>query len=353
MLSKINRWLLELFSDSDINKLLGIVAVVAAVLWLFLRELAPLLLSVLFAYLLESAVQKLTVRWRLRRLTAVSVVISGVVLTIIISLYALPRFLLQLRELGDNLPRVASLLEAAIAGINAYLPAEAALEKSLVVEKTGEAFAFAGQYLLNNTLNFAGNVLSIFLYMVLLPLLVFFMLKDKDILLAYVRRFLPSPPALTKLWGAIDKEFGSYVRGKFIEATIVGALSWIVFLFFGMNNGFALATLIGLSVFVPFVGAIAVTIPVVLFAYLQFGWSAEFGWIIGLYTFIQVFDGQILVPLLFSEAVKIHPVALFSAIIFFGNLWGVWGVFFSIPFAAALKHIINFIDARRRRDESG
>ena len=145
----------------------------------------------------------------------------------------------------------------------------------------------------------------------------------------------------------MDEQFGSYVRGKLIEAGLLFSVSWIAFLFLGLKYSFALALMIGFSVFVPFVGAVAVTFPVVAVAYLQFGWSSEFAWVVAIYTVIQTLDGQALVPLLFSEVVKLHPVVIFAAIIFFGNLWGFWGVFFAIPLASLVKTLLHVINTRR------
>ena len=60
-----------------------------------------------------------------------------------------------------------------------------------------------------------------------------------------------------------------------------------------------------------------------------------------IYVFIQILDGNVLVPLLFSEAVNLHPVAILLAVIFFGGIWGVPGVFFAIPLATLIKAAIN------------
>ena len=81
------------------------------------------------------------------------------------------------------------------------------------------------------------------------------------------------------------------------------------------------------------VGYYLMAIPVMLVALFQFGLTGDFYWVVGLYMLIQVLDGNVLVPLLFSEAVDLHPVAIIIAVLVFGGLWGVWGVFFAIPLA--------------------
>jgi len=98
----------------------------------------------------------------------------------------------------------------------------------------------------------------------------------------------------------------------------------------------------GLSVMIPYVGATLVTFPVLGVAAMQWGFVAdEFMYVAIAYSIIQAMDGVVLVPLLFSEAVNLHPVAIVVAILFFGGFWGFWGVFFAIPLATAVKAILN------------
>jgi putative permease len=98
----------------------------------------------------------------------------------------------------------------------------------------------------------------------------------------------------------------------------------------------------GLSVIIPYVGATLVTFPVIAVAYMQWGLSQdEFMYVMIAYSIIQAVDGVVLVPLLFSEAVNLHPVAIIVAILFFGGLWGFWGIFFAIPLATVVKSVIT------------
>ncbi|MGI9298404.1 MAG: AI-2E family transporter [Gammaproteobacteria bacterium] len=346
MLQKLNAWLDSVFRNSDINKLLAVGAALLLFLWFFAGEITPLFGGLLAAYLLEGGVQRLEKRG-ISRAAAATLTVLLTVSAVAVLLGLLPLFALQLRGVANDLPNIVDSLVAAAAAVDAHLPGELLPEEKQIRADAGDAVASAGKFLLDNSLGIAVNVFSLFLYLVLTPLLVFFLLKDKTLLLAMIQRYSPKTPIFGELWAGMDAQFGSYIRGKFIEAAVIGVLSWAAFSFWDLNYAFSLAALIGLSVFVPFVGAIAVTFPVLALAYIQFGASPEFWWIVGLYTVIQVLDGQVLVPLLFSEVVKLHPVAIFTAIIFFGNLWGLWGVFFAIPLASIIKTIALVIDARR------
>jgi putative permease len=168
------------------------------------------------------------------------------------------------------------------------------------------------------------------------------MLKDKSELLTGVSRFLPKERRLIRQVGAeMNTQIANYIRGKVIEILIVGTTSIIIFLLFDLRYAILLGVLVGLSVLIPYIGAAVVTIPVAVIAYMQWGPSNEFFWLMTVYLIIQGLDGNVLVPLLFSEAVNLHPVAIILAVLVFGSFWGLWGVFFAIPLATLVKALIN------------
>ena len=202
--------------------------------------------------------------------------------------------------------------------------------------------ASMGQMLVTKGLSSIPSMLALFVYLVLIPLMVFFFLKDRDQLISWFSGFLPERrPLLDRIWGELNLQFANYARGKGIEILIIGSASYLVFAVFSLNYAALLGLLVGLSVIVPDIGATLVTIPVVVVAYAQFGVTPDFFWVFGAYAVIQVLDGNVLVPLLFSEAVNLHPVAIVIAVLFFGGLWGLWGVFFAIPLATLVNAILS------------
>lgn len=146
---------------------------------------------------------------------------------------------------------------------------------------------------------------------------------------------------IMQVWQESTVQFANYVRGKALEIVIVGVVTYVAFKLMGLNYAALLAFLVGLSVVIPFIGAAIVTIPVAAIALFQWGWGNEFIWLMVVYGVIQALDGNVLVPLLFSEVVNLHPVIIISAVLFFGGLWGLWGVFFAIPLATLLKAVIT------------
>ena len=189
------------------------------------------------------------------------------------------------------------------------------------------------------TISFAFNAL---IYAILIPLMVFFFVKDKDTLLPLISFFAPEKKSLMdSIFSEMNDQLYNYVTGKLIEIFIVTSVSYLVFSLLGLPYTFLLALLVGLSVIIPFFGAILVTIPVLLVGLYEWGLTENFYWLLGLYIIIQVLDGNLLVPFLFSARNKLHPVVIVIAVLFFGGLWGFWGLFFAIPLATFVKAIIN------------
>jgi putative permease len=170
---------------------------------------------------------------------------------------------------------------------------------------------------------------------------VFFFLKDKERIIGWIIAYLPRDRELTtQVWREVNIQIGNYVRGKIWEILIVGVVSYVTFALMGLQYAVLLATLVGLSVIIPYIGAAAVTVPIAAIAYFQWGWSADFWYVLVAYGVIQALDANVLVPLLFSEVVDLHPVAIILAVLVFGGIWGFWGIFFAIPLATLVQAVL-------------
>jgi putative permease len=185
-------------------------------------------------------------------------------------------------------------------------------------------------------------LMTFLIYVVLIPLLVYFFLKDREQLLGWLGGFLPHErPLLRRIWVEMNDQIANYARGKVIEIMVVGLVSYAAFYILGLNYAALLGLLVGLSVIIPYIGATVVTLPVFLIGLSQWGAGSELMSLMVVYFIIQALDGNVLVPFLFSEAVNLHPVAIILAVVFFGGIWGMWGVFFAIPLATLVKAVIN------------
>jgi putative permease len=199
-----------------------------------------------------------------------------------------------------------------------------------------------GQKLVSVSLSSAVDIFTVLVYLVVVPLLVFFLLKDKVQIMNWFQRFSPEQDGLMhSVWSDVDSKMGNYIRGKLLEIVIVGVATFIPLQYMGMNYAATMSLLVGLSVIIPYVGAVAVTVPVAIIAWFQWGATSDFMYLMVAYLVVQFLDGNVLVPLLFSEVVDMHPAAIIIAVLFFGGLWGVWGVFFAIPLATLIQAVLN------------
>ena len=200
-----------------------------------------------------------------------------------------------------------------------------------------------GQTILSSSISSLNDLIAFIIYCMLIMVMVFFILKDYDVLGRYLSRFLPRQRKLINQLGVkMKQEIINYVRGKVIEMIIVASVTWIVFAIMGLDFSFILALVVGVSVIIPYIGAALATIPVGIIAFSQFGTENMFFYILLAYAFLQFFDGYILVPLLFSEIVNIHPVSTILAILIFGSLWGILGVLLAIPIATFIKALVQY-----------
>jgi putative permease len=219
-------------------------------------------------------------------------------------------------------------------------------------EKGRELTQF-GQRAVSLSLASLGNLMGLVIYLVLVPILVFFMLKDRERLVDFTLALLPNKRLLmSRVWNEMDDQIANFVRGKVIEIVIVGGISYVTFVVFGLPYSALLAIVVGFSVLIPYIGAAGATLPVAAVAGFHFGLGDTFMYVMIAYGIIQALDGNVLVPLLFSEAVNLHPVAIILAVLFFGGIWGFWGVFFAIPLATLMKSLLYAWPRRARAEEN-
>jgi len=336
-------WFKRSFSDPQVV-ILGLVllAFFAVVIGLG-AWLAPMFASIVIAYLLEAVVGRLQ-RLGMPRMLAVVIVFLLFMTIFVFLLFGLiPLISRQLTQLVQQLPNYITQGQELLKGLPAAYPdLISVVQVENMIGQLGQEAANLGQQLLGWSLASVASLIGLVVYLVLVPVLVFFLLKDKELIIGWVTSRLPQERSLVnRVWSESEVQIANYVRGKVVEIIIVGAVTYVTFMVLGLQYSALLATLVGFSVLIPYVGAAVVTVPIALIAYFQFGWGWAFGQVMIAYAIIQALDGNLLVPLLFSEVVNLHPVAIILAILVFGGLWGFWGIFFAIPLATFVKAVIN------------
>jgi len=242
----------------------------------------------------------------------------------------------------SNLPRIQAALEREFVQspepIVSFLPAGHRREflARMVPAITDWSSARFGR-----ALNGIPDVSEWVVFALLTPLLVFFFLKDKDPLLQAFQRFLPRDRELIDtIFQDVEEKTARYVRGTLWRILIVGIVTWLTFVALGFEYAAILGLLTGLSVLVPYLGALFVALPLVVLGYDQWGASWPLGLLCIAYAVINVLDGYVMSPYLFAIAVRLHPVTILVAVYAFGSLWGFWGLVFAIPLATLIKSFV-------------
>jgi len=345
MFELIKDWYNRRFSDPQVVILLLVLLVGFAIVLAFGGILAPLLTAIVFAYLLEGTVRRLE-GWGVRRLVGVSLVFLGFVVVQTFLVFAVvPLLYRQVVQLANQVPEYVASFRNLMARLPENYPELFSQQQidTFLGEVVADLTSFIQEPLsLQALLSGAGLVIAVLVFLVLVPILVFFLLKDKDKITNWIRGYMPKDRLLVnRVWGEVDQQIGNYIRGKTVEILIVGSVTFVTFQLLGLQYAILLATLVGFSVLIPYIGAAVVTIPIAIVAYAQFGWTGSFAWVMIAYAIIQGLDGNVLVPLMFSEVVDLHPVAIIVAILLFGGIWGFWGVFFAIPLATLFNAVLR------------
>lgn len=340
MLKFLKSWYFRYFTDPEAALLAVLIIISFVTIYFMGTMLTPLLASVVIAYLLEGPVTAIEKR-QLPRLLAVNLVfLLFTAFMVFLVVFLLPIISRQTVQFFQELPRMINNGQELLIKLSNQYPEIFAGDaiRELISSFSGEVTNI-GQSILS--ISFA-SVPVFITYLILVPMIIFFLLKDKQLIVEWMSRFLPSDRGLiTHLWHEMDAQMGNYIRGKVYEIIIVGATAYIVFKIFGLNYAPLLALLVGLSVLIPYIGAASIAVPIIIVAFFQWGFGSDFYYIIIAYSVLQFLDGFVLVPILFSDAVNLHPVAIIAAILIFGGLWGFWGVFFAIPLATLVKALIN------------
>ncbi len=336
-------WFKRHFSNPQVTILFLILIGGTIVILTLGRIMAPVLASIVIAYLLEGLVGFFE-RRRVPRLAAVLIVFLTFITALVILLFVLiPTLSYQIGQVFGELPAMFGRGQRQLMLLPEKYPDFISQEQVIaLVGFLQTELGRLGQKVLSVSVASVRGLVTFLVYLVLMPLMVFFFLKDKKPILDWATRFLPDNRDLSqKVWQNVDRQIGNYIRGKFWEILIIWSASYVVFFLLGLSYAMLIGLLVGLSVLVPYIGVTVTILPVALMGFFQWGFSSELVSLLIAYGVIQLLDGNLLAPLLLSEVVHLHPVAIISAVLIFGGLWGFWGVFFAIPLATLVEAVIK------------
>ncbi|QTS84156.1 AI-2E family transporter [Coxiella endosymbiont of Amblyomma nuttalli] len=344
ILQSVSNWFVKRFSDPEALALFFTLLFGFLLIEFFARYLLPVVISVVIAYLFTSPVRWLR-RWYFPHYLAVIVVyffFLGLFLLLLFGLF--PLMWKQLVGMIYEFPRAVVKGQAWMMDFARHYPKFVPPNPlGNVATYLQDQSARIGRFIVSFSLSSIPGVIEIILYFVLVPLLVFFFLKDGNVIKHWLSRFLPERRGLIRIvWYEMNQKIGAYIRGRVIEVLIMSVVAVITFTALGLQYAFLLGVLLGLSVIVPYIGAIVVTIPIAVVGLMQWGFlSSHFAYLMIVYAIIIMLDGNLLVPLLFSGVMDLHPIVIILSVLVFGGIWGFWGVFFAIPLATLIKTVLN------------
>ena len=349
----IRDWVNHHFSDPQILILSVLLVVGFIVIFMLGGMLTPVFASLIIAYLLDGIVGRLAIL-KIPRFAAVLIVFLLFMASLImLTVGLLPLLSQQIAQLIQQFPAMISRGQKELLGLPERYPgfiSEAQI--TYVLDFVSAEITTLMKRILSLSIASVRGFISVLVYLILVPLMVLFLLKDKGKILNWITALLPDHRGLaTEVWREVNQQTGNYIRGKIWEILIIWGTSYLTFKFLGMDFSMVLSLMVGLSVLVPYVGVTVVFLPVALFAYFQWGLTTDFFYALIAYSVIQLLDGNLLAPLLLSEVVNLHPVAIIIAVLLFGGLWGLWGLFFAIPLAtlahAVLKAMLKNNDTQK------
>lgn len=329
----------------DQAKYWGIVGVLLCLaLWFLGDVLLPFIVGGAIAYMMDPVADRLE-RLKFSRVAATAT-ISLLAIVVIV-----PVMVFVVREVAEQ---TAALLEQApkyLSSLYAYLSERfpALLDETSTLSKTISSFGATlqerGTELVKTVFSSAVGVINAAVFVVVVPVVAFYLLLDWDNLIAKVDGLMPRDhaPQIRQLASEIDNTLASFVRGQLTVCAILGTFYAVTLMLVGLQFGLVVGVIAGLITFIPYVGALVGGALAIGLALFQF-WSDP-QWIVVvaiIFAIGQFLEGNILTPKLVGESVGLHPVWLLFALSAFGTIFGFVGMLVAVPVAAILGVLTRF-----------
>jgi len=343
--------MIPVLADPRLWGWLAIALAAGGLLYALSPILAPFLAGAILAYVLNPLVGRLTGRYLPRIMAVVLVLLFALALVVALALVIVPLFIKELRMLAERLPGFINWLnQSAAPWLAEHLGIAVQFDLDTLKQMAGGAFE-AQQGLLSKLLGSAhigGLVLlGILVNLLLIPVVLFFLLRDWNEIIARVDGFIPRHlhARARGIFGEIDAVLAEFLRGQLLVMLAMSvyyvAALWLTSLEFALPIGL----ITGLLVFVPFVGSATGFVLATIAAFLQFGDLADVAWVWLAIGLGQALEGMAVTPLLVGERIGLHPVAVIFALLAFGQIFGFFGVLLALPASAALLVALRHLKA--------
>ena len=319
-------------------------AVLFVLLWALGHVILPFVVGGAIAYFLDPVADRLE-RAGLSRLLATVVIFIFLIAIVILSLLVIiPLLVQQSQGLIQSAPDLFNQLRNWLTEHFPQIMEDGSpLRQSLM--SIGETIQSRGGQLLQQLLSSAAGVVNLLVFIVVVPVVAFYMLMDWDRMIALIDNLLPRDhaPIIRRLAGDIDRTLASFVRGQGTVCLILGVFYAVSLMVVGLQFGLVIGLLAGLLTFIPYVGALvggALSVGLALFQFWGDWWVILA--VAAIFQLGQMVEGNILTPKLVGKSVGLHPVWLIFALSAFGTVFGFVGMLVAVPIAAAIGVLVRF-----------
>ncbi len=292
--------------------------------------------AALLAYLLAPIVRSLESRG-LSRTVATSAVFLGILLALVgLILVLFPLATEQLRIIYNGLQQGQA--DAAISAL------ERSLSTGLSVLGVDD-FDLSGSIRnlliarVGSMIDYLPSALSIIVNIVIVPFIMFFLLRDSDAIKRGIAALVPNRyfeitfRALHKM----DEHLGNYLRSQVLDALVVGWLSIAALWALGVPAYVLIGVLAGATNLIPYVGPAVGAVLAVLVSGMTGGTLLQAGWIVLVFIGIQLIDTALIYPVVVSRGVQLHPLLIVLVVLVGGELFGLVGLLLAVPAAAVAR----------------
>ncbi|MDC0034953.1 AI-2E family transporter [Chloroflexi bacterium] len=345
---------LEKVAKVSLYVFIGVVLCFA--LYLVRGALFPFVLGIVLTYILnpfvnffERVIPIKATKPKLRRALSITLVtatsfmiITGCLLIVI------PPMFKQSSELIADIPNLIKDARATVESWNeeyaSNIPEEIRVEIDRSLENGGEILLGAFKGIIGRTAIAAVHALTLVVGLIVLPLFVFYFLKDREAVRESFVEIFPADLQIHVVYvlRILNRIIGAYVRAQFTLAAVVWAFISVGLMLMSVKYAILLGAVAGIFELVPIVGAWLAVIPTII---VVLSTSPEkILWVLLLYLGVQLFQGAIIVPRVQSFAMKLHPLMILIAIVVGSEIGGLWGVVLGPPIAATAKELIVYFN---------
>ncbi len=318
---------------------LAVLLVAGGLVYLLAPVLTPFLAGALLAYMFDPLVDRLQARGLSRSAGTVVVIVLAGLGVFALLLVALPLFQGQFAELSQRIPAAIELVHTR------FLPwlqqtFGLAVDVNLATLKTWltDKAAQNGADWLPTLQTGALAIVGVLANLLLIPVVMFYLLRDWDAMIARIAALTPRPwlDTVTRVARAMDAVVGEFLRGQLAVMLALSTYYALALWLAGLDYALPIGLLTGVLSFVPFLGFGLGVLLALLVALLQFADWSGVAWVAGIYLAGQLLESYVFTPRLVGERVGLHPVAVIFALAAFGQVFGFVGVLLAVPLAAVL-----------------